>query len=198
MKLITGVNPVSKFNVKSIKSSGFITCFKLRFKLKQVGLTGLFLFGVVCIYLGFSSFSWFGINQPDNYPSSESGAIKVGAEEKASPFFVNFRHEREVNRQQQRDLLNDLINNTAVAAETRKAAQLQMLQLSKSFAMEADMENQILAKGFRDTVSSINNDTVTLTVYGEKFTSSEITRLQDIAIRVTGMKLENIVIVPRL
>lgn len=169
----------------------------MRIKLKPFGLTALFLVGVFFLYLGFSGMTKLNSEQEQVRPNQNSGVIQVAREEVTSSFFVSYRQDREVKRQQQRDLLNELINNSNVAADTRKAAQNQILELTQIISKESEIENQVLAKGFRDVVASVSPGGVNLTVYGERFAPGELTKLQEIAVRATGVRLENVVVVPR-
>ena len=61
-----------------------------------------------------------------------------------------------------------------------------------------EVENLVLAKGFGDVAAKITNNTLNLMVYGEQLSQTEITKLQDIAVRTTGIKMENIIITPRM
>ncbi len=165
-------------------------------RLKPLGLAALFLLGIFCIYLGFSGVLRPGSKQQQAPPQQKSGVVEVAGQGTGSAFFVTFRQEREIQRQQQRDLLNELLNNSNTAADTRKAAQKQMLELAQIVAKEGEIENQALSKGFKDAVATINNAGVTLTVFGSQFSTAQITQLQDIAVRTSGVRLENVIIVP--
>jgi len=169
----------------------------MKAKKKQLGLAALLLLSTFFLYLGFSGASNVKTDQEDTPPKQKSGVIEVAGEEVKTSFFVSFRHEREVKHQQQRDILNELINNSNVSAETRKGAQSQLLELAQTSAKESEIENQILAKGFKDVVSTVSSSGVNLTVYGEKFSAAELTKLQEIAVRAAGVRLENVVVVPR-
>ena len=102
-------------------------------RVRPLGLAALFLVGIFCIYLGFSGVLRPG-SKEQQAPQQKSGVLEVAGQGTGSAFFVNFRQERDIQRQQQRDLLNELLNNSNTAAETRKAAQKQMLELAQTIA----------------------------------------------------------------
>jgi stage III sporulation protein AH len=160
---------------------------------KKAAIAGLFLVGVLCLYAGFNG---FGKPVKQETPKPQHDVLQVSGNTN-SPVFVNFRQNRENNRQQQIDLLKEIIDNGNASTETRQAAQKKMLELTDIIAKEGEIENLVIAKGFKDVAATIANNSINLMVYGDKLTSEEITRLQDIAIRCTGVRLENIVIVPR-
>ncbi|HWJ04053.1 MAG TPA: SpoIIIAH-like family protein [Verrucomicrobiae bacterium] len=164
-------------------------------RFKTIGIVLMFIAGLMCLYIGFNGTKKNGqeSEKPQNNVLQVSGQDTVN-----SPFFVNYRQNRENDRQKQIDLLNELINNTSVAQETRKAAQQQLLELSQLIALEGDIENLVLAKGFKDVAVKIGKGNLTMMVYGDKLGQTDITRLQDIAVRTSGVRLENIVIMPRL
>ena len=164
-------------------------------KLRMGGLVVLFLAGVISLYLGFSGivrFSGKGQEKPLN------NVIQVNSPESTpSAFFVTFRQNRENDRQKQLDLLSALINNSNATQEARTAAQTQLLGLAKEIAKEGEIENLVLAKGFQDVVAKISNNNLNLLVYGEQLSKEDVVKLQDIAVRTSGISLEHIVVTPR-
>ncbi len=164
-------------------------------KIRKGFLLALFLLGVFCLYLGF-----YGTGEPAKQepPKAQREALQVtGKGTGNSAVFVNFRQNRENNRQQQIELLTEVINNNNASQETRQAAQKKLLELNETIAKEGEIENLVLAKGFKDVAATVTSNNINLMVYGEQLTTDEITRLQDIVVRCTGTRLENIVIVPR-
>lgn len=167
----------------------------VRLRLKHWGLTLLFLFGVFCLYLGFNGSK----GKIETAPPVQQGKVVKTADSgmPETSFFVTYRQNRTDSREQQIDLLNQLINNPNSSADTRESAQKQLLQLTKTIHLEDQVESLVLAKGFKDAAAQLVDNGLNLMVYGDQFTADQITRLQDIAVRVTGLRTENIVIIPR-
>ncbi|MDA8442549.1 MAG: SpoIIIAH-like family protein [Peptococcaceae bacterium] len=169
----------------------------LRVRLRPFAITLLLLLGVFCLYLGFNNMSHWG-QQDNGEPKQTQNALTVtGPTPISTSFFVTYRQNRENTRQQQIDLLNGLIDGTNTTPDTRKQAQQELLRVVQNIAKESQVEGLVLAKGFKDVAAQMNDNSLNLMVYGDQFSAAEITQLQDIAVRATGLRLDNIIIVPR-
>lgn len=167
-------------------------------RLRPLGLVALFLAGVFCLYLGFYGVAAF--QHQNDVPKVKNNVVEVSSKQGApsSAFFVNYRQNRENDRDRQVQILQELIDDPNAAAETRATAQKTLLALNRQIAKESEIENLVLAKGFKDVVATLGSNDLNLMVYGEKLSPSELTKLQDIAVRSTGIRLENIVIIPKI
>ena len=116
---------------------------------------------------------------------------------KTSEFFVEYRLQREKMRGQRVELLREIINNQSSSADSRQKAQDQLLVISSNINKETEVENLIRAKGFKDCVVFLQNQSVTVIVQAEKISQDEATKISDIVTRSTGIALQNVVIIAK-
>ena len=101
----------------------------------------------------------------------------------------------QMRAQNKRELLN-IINNTELSDEVKVDAITSMIALTKIASMECDTQIMLEAKGFADTVVSINNDTVDVLVGAAELSEAQRAQIEDIVKRKTGMSGEQIIISP--
>lgn len=107
-------------------------------------------------------------------------------------FFIDFRLERDGTRQQQLDLLRELINNPNSDEASRKEANRRFLRIVDTIGKEVELEGLIRAKGFDDALVFLQEESATVVVKAAVLAAPEVARIADIVMRGTGLKLEAI------
>lgn len=106
--------------------------------------------------------------------------------------------EAKINREQTRakakEMLLEIINNENLSEDSKKDAINKMLSMTERIEKESAAETQLAAKGFLDSVVSISDDSVDVTVSSESLTDKQRTQIEDIITRKTGCELNQIVI----
>lgn len=106
--------------------------------------------------------------------------------------------EAKINREQTRakakEMLLEIINNENLSEDSKKDAINKMLSMTEQIEKESAAETQLAAKGFSNSVVSISDDSVDVTVNSESLTDKQRTQIEDIIIRKTGCELNQIVI----
>lgn len=105
-------------------------------------------------------------------------------------YFVNYRIKREYFRQETKEMLRLLIESDI--AETRAQAQESWLQLSKKIAQEAEIENVLKMKGFRDVVSEVHKQNVNVTILADDLKQQDISVIKSVTAAVTGYTRDKI------
>ncbi len=113
-------------------------------------------------------------------------------------FFVEYRLERDRIRSQQIDLLREIVNNQNSSEETRKEANRRLLAISQAIDTEMKLENLIRAENFKDAVAFVQEKSATIIVQTPVLTPLDKNKLTEIAVRVTGLQQENIVVIPKV
>jgi stage III sporulation protein AH len=103
---------------------------------------------------------------------------------------------REQVRAQNKETLMSLVDNKELTDKQKEEAVAQMLQMTKTAEMEAAVETMLLSKGFSETVVTITEKGVDVVVHKKELTDVNRAQIEDIVVRKTGVKAENIVIVP--
>ena len=110
-------------------------------------------------------------------------------------YFAEARMNRESARSKSIEMLNGLISNANTDAESKSKAQSQVLALAQLTDKEMTCENLIKAKGFKDAVVFVSDNTVNVTVLAESLSASDNTKIQEIINSQTGISIKNIKIV---
>ncbi len=147
-----------------------------------------------------------GTTEPGTPPAkSPAGQAKNGerSEERKDlkakhEFFVEYRLERDRTRSQQIDLLREIVNNQNSSEESRKEANRRLLAISQAIDTEMKIENLIRAENFKDAVAFVQEKSATIIVQTPALTPMDKNKLTDIAVRVTGLTPENIVVIPKV
>lgn len=112
-------------------------------------------------------------------------------------FFSEYRIERERTRSQQVEILREIVNNQNSSAQVRQEAQQKLIKISESLEKESKIENALIAKGFKEAVVVIQQNSVMVIVQSAGLRQDEIARISDIVIKVTDCKMEDVIIVPK-
>ncbi len=91
-------------------------------------------------------------------------------------------------------MLLEIINNENLSEDSKKDAINKMLSMTERIEKESAAETQLAAKGFSDSVVSISDDSVDVTVNSESLTDKQRTQIEDIITRKTGCELNQIII----
>lgn len=131
-----------------------------------------------------------GAGPPESYNPA------AGVQENEN-FFVEYRLQREKSRGRQVEILEEIVNNPSSAAETRKTAQDQLMEISGSISKEVRVENLLRAKGYRDAVVCMDRRGVTVVMESRGLSPAEEAGIIDIVSRETGFGEQGIVIIPK-
>lgn len=101
---------------------------------------------------------------------------------------------REQTRSKTKEMLLEIINNESLDEAAKKDAIDQMLNMTKRMEMETAAETQLAAKGFADSIVSISDQNVDITLSIANLNDVQRAQIEDIITRKTGYELNQIVI----
>ena len=113
-----------------------------------------------------------------------------------SSFFIQAKLNREQARGGQMASLTDMINNSQIAQDQRAEKASQMADLLSRIEREAATEALIESKGFAEVYVRISDNAVDIVVDRAQLTDQEVAQIVDVALRKTGMTLDQIFISP--
>ncbi len=125
----------------------------------------------------------------------EAQYVNSNAAQTEAGYFAEARMNKESARSKSMEMLNEMLNNANIDAESKKKAQDEMLALASVTDKEASCENLIKAKGFEECVVFVNGDTASVTVKSSGLSSSDLAKIQEIVSSQTGILIKNIKIV---
>ena len=117
---------------------------------------------------------------------------KVKPNNSGEDYFVNYRLKREELRQESKAMLSKLLDSTV--EKSKAQAQEKWLELSSKIQREEEIENLIKIKGFKDAVTDVFLEHVTVIIYAPTLTPYEVSLIQDIVVRVTNVRLDKITV----
>ena len=114
----------------------------------------------------------------------------------ASTYMAQARIDREQIRSQNKDTLNEIINNTNLSETERQSAVQSMVEMTELVEKESATELLLEAKGFSDVVVNLTGETADIVVPMKEVSEEQRAQIEDIVTRKTGIGVENIVITP--
>ena len=112
----------------------------------------------------------------------------------AGAFSASAKLNREQVRSRNEASLLEIINNTEISEDMKADAIASMNQLTDRAEKELDAEILLDAKGFKDSVVSINDDSVDVIIGAASITEEQRAQIEDIVTRKTERNVSAIVI----
>ena len=112
----------------------------------------------------------------------------------AGAFSASAKLNREQVRSKNEASLLEIINNTDISEDMKADAIASMNRMTDRAEKELDAELLLEAKGFKDSVVSINDDSVDVLVGAAEITDEQKAQIEDIVTRKTERNVSDIVI----
>lgn len=112
----------------------------------------------------------------------------------AGAFSASAKLNREQVRSKNEASLLEIINNTDISEDMKADAIASMNRMTDRAEKELDAELLLEAKGFKDSVVSINDDSVDVIVGAAEITDEQKSQIEDIVTRKTERNVSDIVI----
>lgn len=103
---------------------------------------------------------------------------------------------REQVRAQNKESLNEIINNENLTDDQKQEAVNQLVEMTNLAEKEAAAETLLASKGFTDSVVSLTSDSADVVVNAVELTDANRAQIEDIIVRKTGVAAQNVVITP--
>ncbi len=103
---------------------------------------------------------------------------------------------REQIRAMNKEALMEIVNNEALSEEAKKDAVNKLVEMTDIAEKEANAEMLLEAKGFKNVVVSINENSCDVVLDMGEVTDAKRAQIEDIVKRKTGVSAEKIVITP--
>lgn len=115
-----------------------------------------------------------------------------------SDVFANYRQDRERTRSESIANLKEIVDNEKTSKENRDKAQAEIIKLTEQTNKEMTIENLIKAKGFKDALVFIDDNSANVLIdTDQQLTAARIAQIQDIVTRETGLSVDQIHIIKR-
>ncbi len=127
----------------------------------------------------------------------EEGVETSAANLAASSFFIQSRLDRNKNRSFYIETLNGIVEDQNIDNNIKEMAQTEMLSLIKRSETESIVESLIKAKGFKDALVIMGEESINIIVNSEKLTQAQVAQIKDIVTREAKVDIENIKIMEK-
>lgn len=108
--------------------------------------------------------------------------------ERSEEFFVEYRLERERIRSREIDVLQQMINNPSTSSDSKREAEVKLMEIQKLMEQELAVENSIVALGYKHAIMFYQNGNANIVVNAEALTREEKARIQEIASKIIGVE----------
>ena len=130
--------------------------------------------------------------------TSEQEDEKVGeavlTNAKGNDIFYSIKLEREQTRAENKEIFNEIINNANATEDQKNDAINSIMEIADFAEKKNAAETLLSAKGFDGAVVSMEKDNVDVVINKKELTEQEITQIEDIVTRKTGVAMDKIVI----
>ncbi|NMB42023.1 MAG: SpoIIIAH-like family protein [Firmicutes bacterium] len=127
--------------------------------------------------------------------SGELSDIEEWRFDAVQDFFIEYRLERDRIRGQEKEMLNDMIDNPQVGPEARAEAEKQLLNLVDLMEKELIVENMLIAQGYNDALLFTRKGVATAMVDTDELKEEDFLRIAEIVASVAGVSREQVQVI---
>lgn len=113
-----------------------------------------------------------------------------------SKYFDQAKLSREQTHSKNKEILMELVNNQMATESQRDKAVSEVIELTENSEKETAAEAMLEAKGYGDCIVNIVDENCDVIVNAGNLNETDIAKIQDIIMRKTNIKADNIVITP--
>jgi len=148
---------------------------------------------------GFGFHHILSVNAPllnQNHELKEPAPLKIPREYSPSDSLLDLKIERDRERSQEKERVQELLDQAGLTDETRKQAEQELWRLTQAIAKEQELETLLKAKGFQESMVTINPKVVTVVIAG-KIDAGNAGTIGQVAADVTGFGVDQIEVVEK-
>lgn len=129
-----------------------------------------------------------------NGPENEIGDAVLTSASGISSNMAAVKLTREQSRSKSRETLMDIIGDEALSDDAKKEAADTYVKLNDTIEMETDIETVLSAKGYKDVVVTIGEQTIDVTLGVAELDETEKAQIEDIVTRKSGYNISDVAI----
>ncbi len=155
-------------------------------------LTALFMLGL----FAYGYYRVIPVQTPKLPPVKEPLPLNIPREYSPSDSLLDLKIERDRERSQEVEKVQDLLDKVGLSDEVRKQAEQELWRLTQVTAKEHELENLLKARGFSNALVSISQKLVSV-IIDKKLNVDDVRDIGQLAAVVTAFNLEQIQIVEK-
>lgn len=151
-----------------------------------------------CLFgFGFRYFLALNADTPSLTPEvKEPAPLKIPREYSPSDSLLDLKIERDRERSQEKERVEELLDKVGLTDDTRKQAEQELWRLTQATSKEQELETLLKAKGFQESMVTVHPKVVTVVVIG-KIDAGNAGSIGQMAADVTGYGLEQVEVVEK-
>jgi stage III sporulation protein AH len=159
-------------------------------------------FGIVILVLlltGMFTYGYYRViptETPKLPPVKEPSPLNIPREYSPNDTLLDLKIERDRERSQEVEKVQDLLDKVGLSDEVRKQAEQELWRLTQATAKEHELENLLKAKGFSNALVSVSQKLVSI-IIDKKLDVNDVRDIGQLAAEVTAFNLEQIQIVEK-
>ena len=114
----------------------------------------------------------------------------------AEEYFKQARESREASREEAVETVKDVLSNVKITDEQKAKMTAEMMAITKAIEQESKIENLIKAKGFKDCVVYIADNSCSVVVQGDSLTVQDTAKISQVVTSQADIPAQNINIGP--
>lgn len=118
-------------------------------------------------------------------------------ENEGEDFFIETKLERDKYRSEQINIYREMINNPNTDEVTKKEYHRKMMELTDKMEKEIEIESLIRARGYKDALAFIHDDTVDVIIETNGLEKNDVARVGDIIVKTTGFTFDDVTIIEK-
>jgi stage III sporulation protein AH len=126
----------------------------------------------------------------------EPAPLKIPREYSPSDSLLDLKIERDRERSQEKERVEELLDKVGLTDDTRKQAEQELWRLTQATSKEQELETLLKAKGFQESMVTVHPKIVTVVVTG-KIDAGNAGSIGQMAADVTGYGLEQVEVVEK-
>lgn len=172
-------------------------------RIRSLMIFGLALLSVSIVWLGVVNYNKVAKAPPveNNQPAAVQPTVTIVDQalvvNKDNNFFSEYRIQRDKVRSECQESLREIVNNPNSSSQMRQDAQQKLIKITDNLEKESKIENTLIAKGFKDAITMIQPESVMIIIPSTGLRQDEIARISDVVVKISGCKMEDVVIVPK-
>ena len=130
-----------------------------------------------------------------NKGSSETVETAAKVKESADDYFKKAKSDRESAYEKAEELVEEALKSASITPEEKEKALNDLASLSNRIAAAQNIESILTAKGFKDVVAILGEDSVSIVVKAEELTTEQTLQIEDIVTGETSIPISKVKIV---
>jgi stage III sporulation protein AH len=173
--------------------------FSLKDMMSSKIWVGVAVLVFACLFgFGFRYFVGLNISPPSTNPQvkEQPAPLKIPREYSPSDSLLDLKIERDRERSQEKERIEELLDKVGLTDDTRKQAEQELWRLTQTSSKEQELETLLKAKGFQESMVTIHPKIVTVVVAGQ-IDAGNAGSIGQMAANITGYGLDQVEVVEK-